>query len=42
MKNRINSIASDEIENYLKQRVIALTPEEILFLSKEINPIINN
>ena len=42
MKNRINSIESDEIENYLKQRVIALTPEEILFLSKEINPIINN
>ena len=42
MKNRINSIESDEIENYLKQRVITLTPEEILFLSKEINPIINN
>ena len=41
MKNKINSIENEEIEEYLKKRVIAIEPEEILFLSKELNLILN-
>ena len=41
MKNKINSIENDEINEYLKKRVTAISPEEILFLSKELNLIIN-
>ena len=41
MKKRISEIENDEINEYLKRRVITLQPEEILFLSKEINPILN-
>jgi len=42
MKKRINAIEDDEINDYLKKRVIVLTPEEILFLSKEINSILTD
>ena len=41
MKERINSIESDELNEYLKKRVIAIEPEEILFLSRELNSILN-
>ena len=41
MKEKINGIKSDELNEYLKQRVIAIKPEEILFLSKELNSILN-
>ena len=41
MKNKINSIENEEIEEYLKKRVIAIEPEEILFLSKELNLILS-
>ena len=39
LKKRLNAIESDEINDYLSKRVIALTPEEILKISKELNPI---
>ena len=42
MKKRINEIEDDEINDYLKKRVIVLHPEEILFLSKEINSILKD
>lgn len=41
MKEKINGIESEEVNEYLKKRVIALSPEEILFLSKELNLILN-
>jgi 16S rRNA (adenine1518-N6/adenine1519-N6)-dimethyltransferase len=41
MKNKINSIENEEIKEYLKKRVIAIEPEEILFLSKELNLILS-
>ena len=41
IKEKINSIESDELNEYLKKRVIQITADEILFLSKEINPILN-
>ncbi len=41
MKEKINQIEDDEINEYLKKRVIAINPEEILFLSKEMNSILN-
>ena len=41
LKQRLNNIESDEINEYLSKRVVALTPEEILKLSKELNPIFN-
>ena len=41
MKEKINGIESEEVNEYLKKRVIALIPEEILFLSKELNLILN-
>ena len=41
IKEEINSIESDELNEYLKKRVIEITADEILFLSKEINPILN-
>ncbi len=39
LKKRLNDIESDELNEYLSQRVISLTPEEILYISKELNPI---
>jgi len=41
MKEKINNIESEEINEYLKKRVIAIEPEEILFLSKELNLTLN-
>lgn len=41
MKERINSIEDEKLNEYLKLRVIAIKPEEILFLSKELNSILN-
>ena len=40
LKKRIGSVESEKINEYLKKRVIVLSPEEILFLSKEINSIL--
>ena len=39
LKKRLNAIESDKINSYLSQRVITLTPDEILELSHELNPI---
>ena len=39
LKQKLNSIEDDELNEYLSKRVVALTPEEILKLSKELNPI---
>ena len=41
LKKRLNSIESDELNDYLSKRVVVLTPEEILYISKELNPIFN-
>ena len=41
LKQRLNEIESEEINEYLSKRVVALTPEEILMLSRELNPIFN-
>ena len=41
IKERMNLIEDDDVNEYLKKRVIAIEPEEILFLSKELNPILN-
>jgi 16S rRNA (adenine1518-N6/adenine1519-N6)-dimethyltransferase len=41
MKEKMNAIEDDELNEYLKKRVIAIEPEEILFLSKELNSILN-
>lgn len=41
MKKRLNEIESEKIEEYFKKRVTVVSPEEILFLSREINPILN-
>ena len=39
LKKRLNSIDDEKLEQYLKMRVIALSPEEILFISQKLNPI---
>ncbi|MBE6496263.1 MAG: 16S ribosomal RNA methyltransferase A [Methanobrevibacter thaueri] len=39
LKKRLNGIEDDEINDYLSKRVIVLTPEEILEVSKRLNPI---
>lgn len=39
LKQRLNSIEDNELNEYLSKRVVALTPEEILKLSRELNPI---
>lgn len=41
LKNRLNSIESSEINEYLSKRIVELKPEEILFISKELYPIFN-
>ena len=41
MKEKINSIDDEKLNEYLKLRVIAVKPEEILFLSKKINSILS-
>lgn len=39
LKKRLNSIDDEKLEQYLKMRVIALSPEEILFISQKLNPV---
>ena len=39
LKNRLNSIDDEKLEQYLKMRVVALSPEEILFISQKLNPV---
>ena len=39
LKQRLNDIESKKINEYLSQRVVSLTPEEILSLSLELNPL---
>lgn len=39
LKERINGIEDEELEDYLSKRVISLNPEEILTLSKNLYPI---
>ena len=39
LKKRLNEINDEKIEEYLKKRVVVLTPEEILFVSQKLNPI---
>ena len=41
LKKRLNGLEDDELNEYLSKRVVELTPEEILFLSKKLNPIFN-
>ena len=41
LKKRLNGIENDEINDYLSKRVIVLKPEEILDVSKKLNPIFN-
>ena len=42
IKKRINNITDETLNGYLTKRVIALSPEEILFISKELNPVFND
>ena len=39
LKKRLNDIDDEKLEDYLKKRVVVLTPEEILLISKKLNPI---
>lgn len=41
IKAKLNSIESEELNEYLKKRVVEIPPEEILFLSKELDLILN-
>ena len=41
MKKCMNSIEDEKLNEYLKNRVVAITPEEILFLSKQLNSLLN-
>ncbi len=40
MKGLLNSIEDEKLEEYLKMRVVSLTPEEILFLSRKVNEML--
>lgn len=42
IKSRFNDIENEKLEKYLTKRVIVLNPEEILYISKELNPIFND
>ncbi len=42
IKKRLNDIEDDKLNDYLTKRVIVLTPKEILFISKELNPLFND
>lgn len=42
VKSRLNNINDEKINEYLTKRVIVLTPKEILYISKELNPIFND
>ena len=39
LKKRLNSIEDEMILDYLKKRVVVLTPEEILFISQNLYPL---
>ena len=39
LKKRLNAIDDERVEEYLKKRVVVLTPEEILYISKKLNLI---
>ena len=39
LKRRLNDINDEKLEEYLKKRVVVLAPEEILFISKKLNPV---
>ena len=39
LKKRLNEIEDEKIQNYLKERVVVLSPKEILFISQKLNPI---
>ena len=39
LKKRLIDIDDEELEEYLKKRVVVLSPEEILLISKKLNPI---
>ena len=39
LKKRLNAIEDEKLIDYLKKRVVVLTPEEILFISKNLNPL---
>lgn len=39
LKKRLNEIDDGKIEEYLKKRVVVLSPEEILFIAQKLNPI---
>ena len=39
LKRNPNEIEDEKLVEYLKKRVVVLDPEEILFISKELNPI---
>ena len=39
LKKRLNTIDDERLVEYLKMRVVVLTPEEILYISKKLNPI---
>ena len=39
LKKRLNAIEDEELLEYLKKRVVVLTPEEILFISQKLDPI---
>ena len=42
MKRRMNEIESEQLNEYLKKRVVALSPKEILTISKQLNSILND
>ena len=39
LKKRLNSIEDEELLDYLKKRVVVLTPEEILYISLKLHPL---
>jgi len=39
LKKRLNAIEDERLVEYLKMRVVVLTPEEILYISQKLNPI---
>lgn len=39
LKKRLNAIEDEELVEFLKKRVVVLTPEEILFISQKLDPI---
>lgn len=40
-KSKLNSITSTKINDLLSERVLKISPENILFLSKQLDPILN-